>query len=429
MKQLLTALILTAAALATPSAFAWGAYATDGEHGYGYSVDESTELAARNLAISRCLTAAGRGADSISACTNSVETFTDRCSGLIFDERDAEYNFYWRRSIDGSIMTDAEPTDHQTLAALLSFWLSHSSPGSTTLNIQIDGTDIPTESICDNTCDVEREIVELDTNKSGCRAKTKDDCGETEIFVDDICRERISDDCSATEEFVEDTKTCRAKTSDDCSITEEFESGNCRPRDEDDCDGETPVFNNGLCVAATPTSGGGGSSSSNVGLIVGGVVVAGLALWYFTSGSDDLSWTPSYAFQNNNGILSYSVGSRWTATANDWDLYWQTRQNGDKFVYGSGIRYNGNILSAAMNSKSEGKQTDLDLALSANKTVGLWNFGGGYQFDMQLSDDATESQNRLNAKVRYTVDKWILSANANTDGKTTRAAVNYSYRF
>ena len=176
-------------------------------------------------------------------------------------------------------------------------------------------------------------------------------------------------------------------------------------------------------------SGGGSSGGGAIAGIVGGVVVVGLALWYFASGGDDLSWTPSYAFANNNGNLSYSVGSRWTATANDWNLYWQTRQNGDKFVYGSGMRYNGEILSAAMNSESEGKQTALDLDLSANKTVGVLDFGGGYQFDMELSDDATETQNRLNAKVRYTVDKWILSANANTDGKTTRAAVNYSYRF
>ena len=186
-----------------------------------------------------------------------------------------------------------------------------------------------------------------------------------------------------------------------------------------------------LTVAAAPvvSSGSGGSSGGSAAGIIGGVVVVALALWYFTSGSDDLTWTPSYAFQTNNGNLSYSVGSRWTATANDWNLYWQTRQNGDKFVYGSGMRYNGNILSAAMNSESENDKTDLDLNLSANKTVGVWDFGGGYQFDMQLSDDATESQNRLNAKVGYIMDKWILSANANTNGKTTWAAVNYSYRF
>ena len=185
---------------------------------------------------------------------------------------------------------------------------------------------------------------------------------------------------------------------------------------------------NGGDNGGTTTSSGGGGGGSAAG-IIGGVVVVALALWYFTSGSDDLTWTPSYAFANNNGNVSYSVGSRWTATANDWNLYWQTRQNGDRFVYGSGMRYNNGILSAAMNSESENDKTDLDLNLSANKTIGVWDFGGGYQFDMQLSDDATESQNLLNAKVRYTVDKWILSANANTDGKKAAARINYSYRF
>ena len=180
-------------------------------------------------------------------------------------------------------------------------------------------------------------------------------------------------------------------------------------------------------TGTTPTSSGGGGGGSAAG-IIGGVVVVALALWYFTSGSDDLTWTPSYAFANNNGNMSYSVGSRWTATANDWQIYWQTRQT-DKFVYGSGMSYNGDILSATMNSESEGKKTALDVDLSANKTVGLWNLGGGYNFDMQLSETETDTKNRLNAKVRYTMDKWILSANANTDGDTGTARINYSYRF
>ena len=183
----------------------------------------------------------------------------------------------------------------------------------------------------------------------------------------------------------------------------------------------------------TSVSGGSGGGGGSAAGIIGGVVVVALALWYFASDSDDLEWTPSYAFRNNNGNMSYSVGSRWTATANDWNLYWQTRQNGDKFVYGSGMRYNNGLLSAAMNSESEGDKTDLDLDLSATKTIGLWNLGGGYRFDMELSDTdtetKTETQNRLNAKVRYNVDRWILSATANTDGNKTRAAVNYSYRF
>ena len=184
----------------------------------------------------------------------------------------------------------------------------------------------------------------------------------------------------------------------------------------------------GNTIPTTSVSSGGGSGS-NAGLMIGGVAVVGLALWYFTSDSDDLQWTPTYSYRHNNGNVSYSVGSRWTATVNDWRLYWQTRQNGAQFVYGSGMRYNNGIWAAAMNSESESDKTALDLNLSANKTVGLWNLGGGYRFDMELSDDATESQNLLNAKVGYMMDKWILSANANTDGDTATARINYSYRF
>ena len=93
------------------------------------------------------------------------------------------------------------------------------------------------------------------------------------------------------------------------------------------------------------------------------------------------------------------------------------------------MRYNNGILSAAMNSESEKDKTALDVDLSANKTVGLWNLGGGVNFDIQLSETDTDTQNRINAKIRYKMDKWILSANAKTNGKRATARINYSYRF
>ena len=163
--------------------------------------------------------------------------------------------------------------------------------------------------------------------------------------------------------------------------------------------------------------------------IIGTGMVAIAAYWLISDWVEKARWTPSYAFANNNGNVSYSVGSRWTAAEDNWRVYWQTRQNNDTFAYGSGIGYNNGILSAAMNSESQTDKTAIDLDLAANKTVGLWNIGGGYRFDMELSETETETKNRLNAKVRYTMDKWILSANAKTDGKRGTARINYSYRF
>ena len=163
--------------------------------------------------------------------------------------------------------------------------------------------------------------------------------------------------------------------------------------------------------------------------IIGTGMVAIAAYWLISDWVEKARWTPSYAFANNNGNVSYSVGSRWTAAEDNWRVYWQTRQNNDTFAYGSGIGYNNGILSAAMNSESQTDKTAIDLDLAANKTVGLWNIGGGYNFDMELSETETETKNRLNAKVRYTMDKWILSANAKTDGKRGTARINYSYRF
>ena len=166
--------------------------------------------------------------------------------------------------------------------------------------------------------------------------------------------------------------------------------------------------------------------SSGVAVFVAYYVIANFIV--------DLNWTPSYAFQHRNGNLSYAVGSRWTAAADNWRFYWQTRQNGGigddgQLVYGSGMNYNNGIFAAAFNSTGTAEQTDLDLSLSATKAAGLWQLNSGYNFALQMSDTETDTQNRLNVAARYVMDKWILSANANSNGNGATARINYSYRF
>ena len=199
----------------------------------------------------------------------------------------------------------------------------------------------------------------------------------------------------------------------------------------------------------------GRSSSSKIALGIASSAAVLMALYFISDVAyDNMHWTPSYAFNQNNGNVSYSVGSRWTATADNWRFYWQQSVGDGEFVYGSGMRYSDGIFAAAMNSESNTDKTDWALALSATKSLGMWNLGGGYNFDIEVSDTETdtknrlnlsadvvvdgwqlsaaathESQNRLNIAARYKVDKWILSATANTDGKETAARINYSYRF
>ena len=251
---------------------------------------------------------------------------------------------------------------------------------------------------------------------------------------------------TACTEIVPDTPTCDADTetlnSDGdaciCASTHEQING------EGDCVAKCVApqvrTESGCATPATPTTNNnppaerGISSKLAAGI---GASVAAFMVYYFVNyelqKAGILTWTPTYAFHHNNGNLSYSLGSRWTANTDNWRFYWQTANNGngntDKFRYGSGIKYNNGIFFAAMDSESDSDKTAVDLSFAANQTIGLWNLGGGYNFDMQLSDDKTESQNHLNAKVRYTMDKWILSANANTNGNTGTARINYSYRF
>ena len=79
------------------------------------------------------------------------------------------------------------------------------------------------------------------------------------------------------------------------------------------------------------------------------------------------SWTPSYAFNHNNGNTSYSLGSRWTATADNWNFYWQTATGGEEINYGSGVRYQNGLFYAAMDSDSNLEKTDLDISLTPTK--------------------------------------------------------------
>ena len=285
-----------------------------------------------------------------------------------------------------------------------------------------------------------------------------------------VCRAREHGDCDAGMVADGRTNTCALpNTSPECQVVSDaaaegddaknktiYDSGNgnCRLPTAADCaasantpilEGEvcraatdvmecinitpnTPVFNNGRCLPVE-------TKSSAIGkpILLG---VSALAVWFFytayVTDAGAISWTPSYAFNNNNGNVSYSVGSRWSAAADNWRFYWQTAHgNADGGLdYGSGMHYNSGIFSAKFDSIGNSETADWDLSLSAQKTSGLWHVGGGYNFGLQLSaEDETDTQNHVNIAARYSLDKWLLSATANTDGDTTAAKVNYSYRF
>ena len=223
------------------------------------------------------------------------------------------------------------------------------------------------------------------------------------------------------------------------------------------------TLNNGVCGAIVegpiPSV---RSESSKLALGIGAGLAAFMLFYvvadYPTKADDIVIYEPSYSFQHNNGNMQYSLGGRWTAAADNWRFYWQTRQdggdNGGQFHYGSGMQYHNGIFLAALNSHSDEEQTAMDVSFSAAKSAGLWQLGGRYNFDLQSTDTQIDTQNRvdisadytfggwllsaaarhdtdnrLNVAASYVVDKWILAANANTDGDGATAKINYSYRF
>ena len=509
----LTALILTAAALATPSASAYLAGATDGTY-WGFAVDATTAMSAQTIAIAEC---EGKAGTPNNCAIQNIANNSNRCLAIGIQNANPggtvqRYTtvaiFYLSRS-NNNTARDAE---------------EHANEVGGQLNFGTDGfhytlLDLSTSrDVCDATCTGNNVPPQHENDVGGCEpVKSNSDCetvasrdGNDNMYVDTntngetICRAELAcsegnripngsggcticdDDEMANmpnDECIPIVPTVRLSVSVQISVQvsvsvqvstmvtvveneitltmntirtseniitvtatdgEEFAvtttSGSAVTITASS--GEIFVVNNqgsasGEPGGETPQSGGISTIehkadnektaviAAGIGL---GVGVVALALYYFIDSPDKIIYEPSYAFQNNNGNLSYSLGNRWTATTDNWRFYWQAKQN-DKFVYGSGIGYNNGLLSAAINSQSEKDKTDLDVQLSANKTVGLWNLGGGVNFDMALSESETETQNRLNAKVRYKMDKWILSANANTDGKKAAARINYSYRF
>ena len=246
--------------------------------------------------------------------------------------------------------------------------------------------------------------------------------------------------CTGDNEIKDGEGDCRTCESDSIPNEENTEClPNCSNHDEyKDTDGFCVQCNTGLvasdnndsCVAVPAVK----TPSSKTGIVLGLVVLGVYAANVFAAPAAAevaaINWTPSYAFRNNNGNISYSVGSRWTARTDNWRYYWQTTQSGGKFSYGSGMNYKTGIFAATMDSESDSDMTDLDISLSATKAAGLWHFNGGYNLDARLSaTERTELQNRLNIAARYSLDKWILSATANTDGERAAARINYSYRF
>ena len=223
--------------------------------------------------------------------------------------------------------------------------------------------------------------------------------------------------------YNETTKQCEAP---DCPAARPvYDEGNCRATIPEDCaNGE--IFQNSNCVAR-----GDDDKVNNRAIVIGLIMVGAFVADSWSDERDsELNWTPSYAFNTNNGNVSYSVGSRWTAKTENFGYYWQTAKTGNGDIrYSSGIGYNNGIMQANIDSEGTREDTDIDLSISAQKTWGLWNIGGGYKIDTRLTPTESKTRNRLNLTAKYKIDQWILSATANTTGKKSTARINYSYRF
>ena len=216
--NLLAALALTAAALATPSAFGYGAYAVHSGSAYGFIVNTTSIDEAMRYAIDRCDALASGG----NSCEDSVMTFTNECLAFF---NTAGIGFF----LNGPKRTGDTGVD--TIAAENCVTLDDCLPN----NMPVDLSEQGTIEVCDHTCVAadNQFIVDEPSDNAGCRpARTNTECG----MVD-----------SATpifDEMLGDNGECRAAL--ECGTSTDGEGrttdGGCETCPEDE-------FNN-QCVAA-----------------------------------------------------------------------------------------------------------------------------------------------------------------------------------
>ena len=477
MKQLLTALILTAAALATISASAYLAAFRDGIGNWGFAVDAPDLATAEQQARDECETQAGNSGD----CVNRLIGITiNRCLAIGISN---DGGIRPAVSTTIAIIETTRNANATAVHAIESLNTAREPYNTFGAGFHYTLVDMDSRDVCDSTCTGNTVPPQYEDFVGSCEpVKSNADCQTVAVrdvnnnmYVDTntngetICREELACSegnripngsggctiCEANQMADGDNDECipivplevevpvpvTVTTNMEVTVTTNMEVTVTRVTMVETVS-ERLITVDGMLVTVTNTvTNNIGNQITNTiirntadhaktaGLAAGigvgiGAIVLGLH-YLINVKTKIILHEPSYSFRNNNGILSYSVGNRWTANSENWRFYWQQNINNDKFVYGSGFGYKNGILSAAMNSQSESNKTALDLDLAANKTFGLWNLGGGYNFDMEISETETDTQNRINAKVRYTMDKWILSATATTD----TARINYSYRF
>ena len=108
-------------------------------------------------------------------------------------------------------------------------------------------------------------------------------------------------------------------------------------------------------------SGGSGGGGSSTGLIIGGIAVAGLALYVFTGpeGVDAFNFSPDVDFSATENGYAYNFGGRWDYERDNLRLYWTAGQNANSdFRYSSGVEYDGGFWTAALTESVSDSESD-----------------------------------------------------------------------
>ena len=240
--NLLAALALTAAALATPSAFGYGAISQATTSTFGYTVNIATNQEdANNAAINNCV-----DGDEVRrpGCAGNIRSFTNMCFGL-FRDNDADQVALWVVLATTRALSEVEH-GFCAFSGCVKIELSAADVCDHTCNaIQTDTRDADTAG-----CDTCPDNMIANADNSACVAvQNSTDCGtradllntEERFLIGGVCSEAM--DCSGDSDGVLDTETGLCK---ECTGQVEFNE-QCL----DSCTDNKDRFNNNPeCVCA-----------------------------------------------------------------------------------------------------------------------------------------------------------------------------------
>lgn len=121
--------------------------------------------------------------------------------------------------------------------------------------------------------------------------------------------------------------------------------------------------------------------------------------------------------EHNNSHGYFDYGSRIEFANDNWRTYWSARQshqngNASDWIYGAGATWHDDIWRGTFTTRTEGAETDMDFAFSAETAAGVWKLRSGVEADWGLTELNSEWSSRLQISAAADIVGWQFTPSA-----------------